>query len=200
MMASSLRVLSVLRTWRPKKSDCLGDGWDLVPTARMASVNMSDWLQFQEFMRFKQLSQMSQQTRAAAPSAPLSAQAPTYRPAPVTWVNKINYQKAMESLLSKISANRRGSQHFGLWCHFRNLYTEFPDRFTLTAEPHGSAGDTYISFRYTEPNGSYVTFHAYGVIDTTLFVFSRVDIGMGGQIYKSAWVAKENDDGSTQSE
>ena len=172
---------------------------------------MSDWLQYQEFLRFKQMQTMSAANAAPswrAPSGALSVAAPSFlrqtfpplqrtaAPAPVPL--KIDYSKAMHHLLAKMGVGKE-SQHFGLWWHFKNLYDEFPERFSLMGEPHG-VGELYISFRYTPPSGKYITFHAYGRIDGVRFVFTRADIKIGDQVYENAWRYSNSETASVASE
>jgi hypothetical protein len=162
---------------------------------------MAQWIEFQEFQRFKQM-----KAAASAPSffpstfqqrAPPAAP-PVFRVLPP--VREIKYEKVFNHLMAHMKVF--SGQHKVLVYHFKNLYREHPERFSLIGKLHGDVGNQYFSYLYSEAgedgHETRATFHIYGHVNGTKFFMKSMDIKME-TLYKDAWVWVNDDAYSTNS-
>ena len=80
------------------------------------------------------------------------------------------------------------SKHPNLFLLFKELYKEFPERFSLLGELHAAPdGRTYYSYAYEKPETKgRTTFHAYGHLVGNKFFADSVDIRIGAEKYDDA--------------
>ena len=80
------------------------------------------------------------------------------------------------------------SKHPNLFLHFKSLYQDTPERFSLIGELHaGEDGRNYFSYAYERPDGKgRTTFHAYGRLVGNRFYTDTVDIAFGAEKYETA--------------
>ena len=102
---------------------------------------------------------------------------------------KIDWERIMRwTILMTPQRGEEWSKHPNLYMLYRDIYNDFPERFSLIGELHADDdGRTYFSYRYQRPGEKCSsTFHAYGRLVGTKFFTDSVDIRIGLEAYPDA--------------